>query len=263
MSQRLTNKQIKAIELDILKGFDAFCKKHRLRYYLAFGTLLGAVRHKGFIPWDDDIDVMMLREDYMKLNELLKTESIRNDLAWESIEHGNSLTPFGKVISKNTLAKTYGENREQGLWVDVFPMDNYTKQSYDRTFMWKKIMVARGPLKWGLDKKSILRNLIHFLFLFKSQQSIAHKISQIAQSVPHSGKVINAVWPTLYAKPYEITLFEEIGDYQFEDCVFKSVKDYDTFLSRCYGDYMKLPPKEKQVTHDMEAYWTGNGNCPF
>ena len=261
--KKLTGEQIKAIELDILKAFDIFCTSHGLHYYLAFGTLLGAVRHKGFIPWDDDIDVMMLRDDYMKLNELLKEETIREDLKWHSIENGNSLVPFGKIINVNTKANTYGEDIDQGIWMDVFPMDNYEKSSYDKTFYWKKIMVARGPLKWMLDKKSICRNIVHFLFIFKSQKSISKKISTIALSTPHTGTVINAVWPTLYAKPYEVCMFNETSDYQFENCIFKSVKDYDTFLSRCYGDYMKLPPKEKQITHDMEAYWIGKGECPF
>ena len=261
--QKLTGGQIKAIELDILKAFDIFCVNHGLHYYLAFGTLLGAVRHKGFIPWDDDIDVMMLRDDYMKLNELLKSESIREDLVWRSIENGNSLVPFGKINNVNTKVKTYGENTEQQLWVDVFPMDNYAKEIYDKTFFWKKIMVARGPLRWKLNKKNICRNIVHFLFIFKSQKSIAKKISSLAQLTPYTGSVINAVWPTLYAKPYAVKIFGETDDYQFEDCIFKSVKDYDTFLSRCYGDYMKLPPKEKQITHDMEAYWISKDKCPF
>lgn len=260
--KKLTPNQIKMIELDILKAFDKFCEKHGLRYYLAFGTLLGAVRHKGFIPWDDDIDVMMLREDYMKLNELLRTEKIRDDLAWNSIENGNSIVPFGKISNVNTNVRTYGEGDDQGLWVDVFPMDYYSKSSYDKTFFWKKIMVARGPLKWKLNRKSILRNLTHFIFILDSQKRIAKRISRIAQANPNTGMVINAVWPTLYAKPYELELFEDVADYPFEDCVFKSVKDYDTFLSRCYGDYMKLPPEEKQITHEMEAYWIGHSECP-
>lgn len=261
--ERLSNKQIKSIELDILVAFDSFCQAHNLKYFLAFGTLLGAVRHKGFIPWDDDIDVMMLRDDYMKLNNILRTKDIREDLAWTSIENKNSLVPFGKISNTNTNVFTYGEGVKQGLWVDVFPMDNYTKRNYDRCFFLKKLMVARGPLKWGWNKISIIRSITHFTFFFFSQHTISNIISKIARNTPDTGFVINAVWPTLYAKPYEKEMFQEIAGYSFENKNFLSIKDYDTFLSRCYGDYMKLPPIEKQKTHDMEAYWIGNDKCPF
>lgn len=254
MRRKLTPTEIKATELDILKAFDTYCEQHGVQVYLAFGTLLGAVRHKGFIPWDDDIDVLMKREDYMKVNELLKTDKVREDLVWTSIENDDSDLPFGKLSSTTRLAETYGEGSIQGLWIDVFPLDNYSRSAVRRCLFWKKILVAKGAIKWDLKPRNIARNIIHCLFFMFPKRFISRRISKIARSVKPDGNVANLVWNTYAVDPFPASMFDEVADYDFENMKFKSVKDYDAFLSQIYGDYMKLPPADKQVTHEMVAW---------
>lgn len=252
--RKLSSAEIKATELDILKAFEAYCEQHGVEFYLAFGTLIGAVRHKGFIPWDDDIDVLMKREDYMKINELLKTEKVRDDLEWTSIENNDSDLPFGKLSSTTHRAETYGEGNDQGLWIDVFPLDNYTRSAVKKALIWKKILVAKGAIKWDLKPRNIVRNIIHCMFFMVSKRFIAKKISDIARSVKPNGNVANMVWNTYAVNPFPASMFDETAYYDFEDTKFKSVKDYDAFLSNIYGDYMKLPPEDQRISHEMNAY---------
>ena len=120
MHIKLTTKQSKKIGLDILVAFDKFCKEHNLKYYLVYGTLLGAVRHHGYIPWDDDVDVAMFREDYEKLNKLInKKISVREDLAWFSSRLGNWNEPLLKLVNLNTECYERGGS-SVGVWIDVF-----------------------------------------------------------------------------------------------------------------------------------------------
>ena len=121
-NKKLSSEEIKQIELNLLLKLDEICKKYKLRYYLCGGTLLGAVRHKGFIPWDDDIDVLMPREDFEKLLRLekkQKQDTVEKIVSWKS---GNSIYPFIKLINTNTVLKEkyLSEEFTTGIWIDIF-----------------------------------------------------------------------------------------------------------------------------------------------
>lgn len=123
-NKKLSSEEIKQIELNLLLKLDEICKKYKLRYYLCGGTLLGAVRHKGFIPWDDDIDVLMPREDFEKLLRLEKAET-RYGGKDCFLKSGNSIYPFIKLINTNTVLKEkyLSEEFTTGIWIDIFPLD--------------------------------------------------------------------------------------------------------------------------------------------
>ena len=119
----LNGTEIKSIELEILKEFNAFCQKNNLRYNLAGGTLLGAIRHKGFIPWDDDIDVCMPRPDFCRLISEYKGEDSKLKLVYRGIDGYDA--PFAKIIRTDTFVKNRFSSREtdKHLWIDIFPVD--------------------------------------------------------------------------------------------------------------------------------------------
>ena len=148
--KRLELSEIKNIELNILKEFDCFCKKHNLTYYLAGGTLLGAVRHKGFIPWDDDIDVCMPRKDYLIMIE--RFDGFNSKLKLKSNLKGNFPAPFSKIVDISTKIETkYLEDEcNQNLWIDVFPVDglpediNLVRKIYEKCEFYRQILLLIG-----------------------------------------------------------------------------------------------------------------------
>ena len=121
----LTLEEIHKEETEILKKFISFCDENNLTYYICGGTLLGAIRHKGFIPWDDDIDVMMPRNEFEKLEKILNEKKIAENLSFISYDNGNMHYPFGKVINTNIKIddSCVKDKLEQYLWIDIFPMD--------------------------------------------------------------------------------------------------------------------------------------------
>lgn len=154
---KLNLQQIKKIELDILKEFVAYCDKHSLRYYLAYGSLIGAIRHHGFIPWDEDIDVMMPRSDYEKLHELVKAEPIGEELDLVSYTLGTYRVPIGKIVNKNTCVSLFGRGLEEKLWVDIFVLDNYDSKIAKSNAFWYKVYIARDTRHFDFSIKGIVK----------------------------------------------------------------------------------------------------------
>lgn len=120
--KKLSEREIQLSILQILQYFDSYCKKYQLRYYLSGGTLLGAIRHKGFIPWDDDIDVCMPRPDYEKLLITFKNNANEKYLL-SSFDVGNSYRPYVKILDLKTKVISKNSEDEQYLWIDVIPVD--------------------------------------------------------------------------------------------------------------------------------------------
>ena len=140
--KKLNSDEVKKIELQLLLKFDELCKKHDLQYSLCGGTLLGAIRHKGFIPWDDDIDVMMPRDDFEKLLKLEKTQAsdqVEKLVSWKS---GKSIYPFIKMINTKTVLKEKYLDKEYttGVWIDIFPIDGMPEDQKIVDKKYKKVI---------------------------------------------------------------------------------------------------------------------------
>ena len=130
MKVLLTNEECRERQLAILSEVAKLCDKHSIQYSLAYGSLIGAVRHKGFIAWDDDIDILLLRKDYEKLSDILKKQK---DVSWmELLEEstGVNVFPYMKVIDNRTIVKPDDNNAFHGIWIDVFPIDNLPDDSF-------------------------------------------------------------------------------------------------------------------------------------
>ena len=258
--------EIQKIGFDILCDVDKFCHEHGIRYFLCGGTLLGAIRHKGFIPWDDDIDIGMLRPDY---NRFLKEyTSPDNTLVW----HGNDSTcfyPFAKLFNANTLLLDNDfQNHRIGVYIDVFPFDEVDdnpriwNRSVRRMEWINKIHALRN-IRLFRRGRPLLNQLIVFLRaplrLFPNRMLLAWHDRQNSRPPKTNARKIACfsttnVYGVKDVHPQEA--FDEMVPVTFEGRVFPAPKGWHDYLSDLYGDFMKLPPKEKQVSlHNFRAWW--------
>lgn len=256
--------QLQTVQVEILDEFKKVCEKHHLRYYLFFGTLLGAARHKGFIPWDDDVDVAMPREDYDRFIRIAKNELAENYYL-ESAETIDDCTlRWAKVRKKNTLYvmnpisynKRPENERPLGIFIDVFPLDRTTDKSF-RGADWRMRLcgLISGHLyhqrvndiphqQVSLKMKTI--NGILQLFTVKQLKSMMKRL------MLGSGNryVVMAGGDTIEHLVYPVECFEPAAKLLFGSSRYAVPKDYDRLLRIMYGDdYMELPPVEKRITH--------------
>lgn len=262
--RKLSIEEAKKLELDILDFIDSFCKEHGINYCINYGTLIGAIRHKGFIPWDDDIDLSMTRENYEKFIQLFSEKQSRYKLL--SLETDDQyfnnfikiVDPTTKIIdTRNT--KTY----DSGVFIDIFPMDTfndtkvvdicYKLESFKLLSFSKHKNIVYGDSKL----KDLIRTLFWLLLRPVSPRFFANQIEkQIQRYRVENGKYI-AFIPSK-AKEKEIfprDMFDELIETPFEHLVLTAPKHFDAVLKQFYDDYMTVPPKEKQIyIHEFEAY---------
>lgn len=263
---KLTNSEVKEELLEMLKELHDFLSIHGIRYTIMSGTFLGCIRHSGFIPWDDDIDIGMLREDYDKLICLIKENKnqISSDINAISFELGNGIWPFLKIVNNKITVKESNASKEEKLWIDIFPFDNVLSNSnhyvniIDKTT--KRVIIKKINRQLGVVdlKRSRLAYSIYdkicdiFSRIIPTKAIIQFHLNRCKIFNKQSTNyVCDMVWGT---KTVEKKLFVEIVDYKFEGINVKGIKDYDTYLSNLYGDYMQLPPIEKRVNHGIKAW---------
>ena len=262
--KELTTEELKKVQLRILDYVDKFCRENNIEYSLAAGTLLGAVRHKGFIPWDDDIDIMMTRDEYNVFTEKW-FQTKQHPFVVTNEESGNSMGyPFGKVYDPNTV--TYvGSIERTGVFIDLFPMDKVIDQEdylYRRTTIHNLLKERIRALNWMRAKKGDF-SLIKFIkALIEKPNNNFYEYPKLINDLAKSRNDEKGLWYYLmvfgtYSKePTPTSVFEEYIDISFEDRVYRTISDYDTYLTNMYGDYMTPPPPEKRITHHVfKAYW--------
>ncbi len=257
MNSYLTLREIQLSELAILKRFDAFARTYHISYFALDGTLLGAVRHQGFIPWDDDIDIGLLRPEYEKLVSVLKEKKCRLDgsLSGIGFELGNDQWPFLKIIDRSVLVnEPSGMNRY--LWIDVFPVDGIPEDPAffrkvirkRRLFLWKRM--RNSPA--GGYRKAIAR----FLLAPFSEEKILRKYIGFCASFPvkDSKYAYNVVWGENGGSKYPTESVLKNMSLPFEDMEIPAPAEYEEMLKRTYGDYRILPAEEKRKTHCFQAW---------
>ena len=252
--------QVKKVELEILTVVHDFCMKHNLRYTLAYGTLLGAVRHKGFIPWDDDIDIWMQREDYNRFIELWIKEGIKGYILQTPYNEPEFTQNFTKIRKDNTTYLQSGEESltyHKGIFVDIFPLDKVASttlkqkmQNFNSIFM---MLFAR---KYIPPTETILKKIISKIVLLVVPKSkydlLKNKLEKsiIKKSSDDGGYKYFGTMESLSKSPYSNNMFDNMEVASFEDREFMITSIYDEVLTKFYGDYMKLPPVEERVwTH--------------
>lgn len=244
--------------IEILDEIDRICKKHSLTYFLIGGTLLGAVRHEGYIPWDDDLDIAMPREDYIKFEEACKT-----DLGDKFFLHSPSTDPeypmvMPKMRAKNTafVQKTHVNSKMyQGIWVDIFPLDNAAKEkSLAQTFQAKLqgvIGSVRGAKAGIYDKSSfeLPTRLMCVLLSPFSNSTLARWQTKVKMWNKNNDSEYFVSFSSGYGykkQTIKKSVYYPARPVTFEGKQYSALNDCDFFLRRIYGeDYMQLPPEEK------------------
>lgn len=263
--KEITIDEMKDIQLSILLRVSEFCESNSIRYFLCGGTLLGAIRHKGFIPWDDDIDISMPRPDYERFISLFHDEKYQV-FCWERDKH--VLSTYAKVYHKDTVIHENAEfGSVLGVNIDVFPVDglpNADRQIdgfiYKMSFLWRLIIpaVIKDVSKRSFIKRVILRMLKWSYNFFPINDRLLPFVIKEAKrySFEKSEKVAVVVWG--YGKK-EVVAKDVATIYtkgEFEGHFFNIPESYNTYLSNLYGDYMELPPIEHRVNkHNVLAYW--------
>lgn len=266
--KELTLKDMQQVLFDILKDIHAFCIKNDIQYSLAYGTLLGAVRHKGFIPWDDDIDLYMTRPNYERFIKAYKSEN-----GYVMVPPSDSYIAFARVCdTKRTFMKSTlpwfpsSRSKELGLWVDIFPIDGLD----DIGTMKKKMPEITAIRRLQLTARRAMPNPSFDLSLKHSIRQILRKIKYCRLDVKKVNKqLIDRCSETPYetapycsqfacntvgeSEWYEKRYFEDLIELEFEGEKFLAPKDWDSVLNIIFGsDYMTPPPEDKREQHSLD-----------
>lgn len=266
MSKPIGVEELKTIQFEILQSIHDYCMENNLKYSLAFGTLLGAVRHKGFIPWDDDIDIMMPRKDYEQFIESYNHSYYK---VYDFRKDKDYALPYAKVADTRSLLEETTNMKNIGVNVDVFPLDVLadTKEA-SLAFLQSLIPIKRRfrmkflkPTPKNVWWKRIAIRLSKLLVLNSSLKSLSNEIHECILSNPNQNASFKGTPantdPNAIRCIFERELFDSYVNLPFEGKEFLAAVGYDRILRIYYGDYMQLPPVEKRTSpHTLnKVYW--------
>ncbi len=241
---------------EMLKDVDCICKENNIQYSLACGTALGAIRHQGFIPWDDDLDIMFLRPEYDKFLEIAppllkgKGYTLQKDFSKTWPMHWSKVRKDNTTFIEEFDCKIQGLH--QGIYIDLFPIDNLSDNKFIADMQWNlfHMLVAKGMKKRGYRKTNSKSKKFAMMIspLFPENPIRAF----VMQKNNKNTKNVHCFLGAAVMKAHNIfprRLFDEFDLVMFEGVLFPIIKNYDTYLKICFGDYMKLPPLNKRNAH--------------
>lgn len=273
MDKELNILEIKKIGLEGLLELDRVCCTYNLSYFLAYGTLIGAVRHGGYIPWDDDIDIWMPRKDYEKLLNLNRNEILFSN--WKLLSYRDEHRykfPWMKLTNLDTkiLPSRFNNGFKYGVSIDIFPIDDLDgadlseckiQQKYFRNMYMQALKKSRSVVDGGHSKFiQLLENI--YSKTFGKFHSMFREIAKLERLLPNSD---NHKYCTCFYDPYgviwETIDFKNTEKMKFDGYDFSVPSNYDDVLKTIYGDYMQLPPEEKRIIpHTYKAYYKKEHN---
>lgn len=247
--------ELREVQMKVMDAIHCFCIKNKICYSISSGTLLGAVRHKGYIPWDDDIDIYMPRDSFELFVKTFNCSQDRYKLLTPEIDSKYPY-PFAKVIDSYTLVNEKANvDYPLGVWVDIFVVDGAPNSQIAKIF------------------KSCIFRFLNMLFYFKvGNGKVRRPIDLLYKSIPLSSRCVYHILEK-FKKSGKSTLkvgnvsmvsskqyfyrscMDTYIDIPFEDRVYKCMSGYDEYLRKTYGNYMVIPPVEKQIRHNYDAYW--------
>lgn len=257
--------EIKQVQLSMLKEFSGFCDQNGLTYYLAYGTLIGAVRHQGFIPWDDDIDIAMPREDYDRLLLLYSRQEKSARYYLAAPRDPISRYTYAKLIDRATVKieknLAYSAEGFMGIDIDIFPIDHLPASPF-----WHKTLFKLKMLIYRMDYfavSDLKMRTLHGKALAALCRAIGHrKWMNILDRLSHLCKNtseragVNASLYNYEREWHRANLFSQKQKLEFEGERYWAPSGFHEWLTDIYGDYMKLPSEEeRRSTHEYQAYW--------
>lgn len=265
---RIDRDNQKKIMVQILKYFDNICRENNIDYSLIGGSLIGAIRHKGIIPWDDDIDVILTYDNYKKIIEILKKNNNTKYKILDSETCSDYFLPFPKLIDTSTYVEEptfLHQIKEYGIFIDIFCYFNIPNENKLQYHTVRKIKFLNGLLsrkKFKLKEvglRKYIMNLFRNIFTtIIGKKRLINKLTNLYERcLTSDSEYVISNWP-IYPDSKEIQYSKNITKYidaSFENIDVKIFQNYDEILKTTFGDYMKLPPKEKRISHGLIAYW--------
>ena len=260
--------ELKSFQLEMLKQISDYCETFHLTYFLAYGTLLGAVRHKGYIPWDDDIDIMMPRRDYSFFLEHFNGQIPNLVVAAPEIIP-NYYATYANVYDNRTILEeeiVSNGKMDLGVKIDVFPLDYVPSDEIIYDELWKrsrhdvlKLIMKSKKLSYCHGSEFFKLALRKMMYSFESVQHIHKRHLKLLNEERYKsdGPLMDVVAMTWGRKmPLSQDDLFPVKKLSFEGYEFCVPNDYDKVLRKIYGDYMKLPPEEERISkHGFNAYW--------
>lgn len=266
--KKMTNDEYKERLLTMFSYFNEFCKKNNIEYSLIGGSLIGAIRHNGMIPWDDDIDVVMSLSNYKKLQNIMENDCNNNDYYFcNHINNSSYFYPYIKLIDKKTIIKNennYKTIDNYGIFIDIFCYNYLPDNKILQKLYFVKLLIlksiisgyANSSIKKG-DKYKYIKIFGKFFAKILGIKRILQLYNNLTLKERKKSKNLISNWPS-YALSKEIqdsNIINEYINHNFDGINASIFKKYDLILKRTYGDYMILPPKEERKTHNIETYW--------
>lgn len=270
-TKKLTPKEFEkmhGMQLDLLKEFDRVCRKNNIKYTIWGGTLLGAIRHKGFIPWDDDMDVAMLREEYEKFKKVIN--QLDPELCYLQDNDTDPYYRWGYAKLRRTYTRFVRTGQEHlknktGVFIDILPLDDIPKSTMGQMindfhcFCIRKILYSEVG-KYSNTEKKFARSVYNLLSKIPTNKVFKHFNKMTSKSRNNTPNLVRTYLYTSIGKLYgkhplkqrygmPKEWFIELEEYEFDGYKFYGCKDYNTVLTFIYNDYMKLPPKNKREPH--------------
>ena len=254
--KKLNDKETKQKLLNILEYFDFLCSENNLNYSLYGGTLLGAVRHKGFIPWDDDIDVAMPLKDYEKflsLSEIKAGKYRLHDRNSEENNHENYYYPFAKLEDEDTIINFFKNRDKGGASIDIFPISNFPTAIEEQQSLTKKMKELHDKIGLVVNKstRNPIKRIKGLIYLINYKKYRDEMIATMLDANLKKSDIQSQIlWCNDHMKErLDRSLFEEYTTLDFEKKSFKVVKNYEKLLTIEFGNWKELPPKDKRIKH--------------
>ena len=260
--------EIQALLLEMLRDFDLYCSGNGITYFLSGGSLLGAVRHHGFIPWDNDVDIMLPRDDYERLMRSVNENGIGDKYDIVTFANGKSRLPFAKMINREVAVTENDTRMCDRLWIDLFPLDGLPEDENKA----KRLLDKANRIKYriALSMSIIGTGTSLFRVVFKIPAALFHKVinsvlfrniytKQMLKLCQTNGyddaELIGGITWSCGAK--ELMRKEDLFParrVRFEDISVMIPDNAEDYLKSMYGDYMKLPNEKDRTSHNFRAY---------